>query len=97
MTESEIIKPKTLEYYDLLELLKLMESKGHLSKSYVLENYIDEYGLSSGTYQYLGFDYYKHSNTYKELDMEFREYFKELNILLGLPEENDGIYVDYSW
>lgn len=89
----ETIKPKTLEYYDLSEIMKTMESNGYMKERKFWLKYVTEWGVSNGTYFWLGFDYYSHTD--KEED--FKEYFDEVNRLLGLPKSNDGIMVKVSW
>ncbi|WP_218014783.1 hypothetical protein [Bacillus sp. Marseille-P3800] len=90
---SSIIEKEVAEYYDLLNLLEVMEKRGYKKKDEVWDKYICEWGVSNGTIFWLGFDYY----SYTEKEEEYKEYFKGVNKLLGLDESNDGIMVNAFW
>lgn len=87
------LTPKTVTYYDLIPLLEEMERQGFKHYRKVWREYICEWGATNDTIFYLGFKYYSHT----EDEQEWKEYFSELNLLLGLDPANDGIMVKVSW
>jgi hypothetical protein len=87
------IQPKTMTYYELSEIMDEMENKGFMKRKAFWREYVIEWGVSNDTVFWLGFNYF--SQTKREED--FKEYFEEVNKLLGLPLENNGIHVHVSW
>ena len=88
------IKPKTMEYYDLVEILEAMENNGYMSMKKFWKDYMT-WGVENHSIFFLGFrkyDFVKVKNA-----NEFRKYFIEVNKLLGLDENNGGIMVKVSW
>lgn len=89
----DIITPQTVSYYDLHEIMKEMERRGYMSQREFWRNYICEWGVNNNTIFRLGFNYY--SCTEKE--QEYKKYFDEVNKILNLPSNNDGIMVSVNW
>lgn len=87
------IQPQTMTYYELKDIMEEMEKRGFMKERKFWRDYVCEWGVSNDTYFWLGFSYY--SSTDKE--EEFKEYFDEVNRLLGLASDNDGIMVHVSW
>ena len=83
------IQPKTVEYYELEEIMIEMEKRGFMTRRKFWRNYVLKWGVTGDTIFWLGFDYF--SKTEEEED--FKEYFEGVNKLLGLPLENNGIRV----
>lgn len=88
-----IIQKKTVDYYDLFEIMYVMECNGYMSKDKFWSNYATEYGVNNNSIFWLDFGYY--ACTDKECI--YKEYFVGLNKLLNLPDDNDGIMVETSW
>lgn len=88
------MEKKTVEYYDLHDLLRRMENLGHLPQHNVWNGYIMNWGVTNDTIFWLGFDYYKST---PKLEPVYKKYFTAVNEMLGFPPENDGIWVRASW
>lgn len=87
------IQLKTVQYYDLHEIMKQMEQRGSMPERNFWHNYVCEWGIKNDTIFWLGFNYYSHTDKAEE----YREYFNEVNKLLNLPPDNNGIMVKVSW
>lgn len=88
------LNPETVTFYELIPLLEEMERNGHKSYEKVWDDYISQYRtLQNNTIFWLSFNFY--SGTDKE--QEYKKYFVELNKLLGLNLDNDGIMVKLAF
>lgn len=87
------IPVQTVSYYDLHAIMKEMEHRGFMGQRKFWKDYVCQWGVTNDTIFWLGFDYY--STTDK--NETYKKYFDEVNKLLNLPPENDGIMVKASW
>lgn len=87
------IQLKTVAYYNLHEIMEEMERRGFMPKRKFWHGYVCEWGVKNDTIFWLGFNYYSDTPTAEQ----YKEYFDEVNKILNLPPDNDGIMVEVSW
>ncbi|AMO25946.1 hypothetical protein Thu_165 [Bacillus phage Thurquoise] len=87
------IKPKTITYYELNDIMEEMERRGFMSKRKFWQDYATEFGVDRGAIAWFGFEYYQ----YTEKGEVYKVYFAEVKRMLGLPEKISGIIVKTDW
>ncbi|ANY29353.1 hypothetical protein [Bacillus phage PK16] len=88
-----VIELKAISYYELDDIMKEMERRGFMPKRKFWQDYACEWGVNNDTIFKLGFKYYE----FHEKEEMYREYFTEVNRMLGLPLDNESIMVRVSW